>query len=120
MQDPNCLFCRIAKGEIPSNKVYEDDEIFVFHDIRPVAPVHFLMIPKDHRATLYDLTDDNERAMGRMMILAGKLARENGANDGFRLIVNTGRVGNQEVQHVHVHVIGGPESLGPMIARQGN
>ncbi len=120
MQDPDCIFCRIVKGEIPSRKVFEDDAIYVFHDIRPQAPVHLLMIPKEHRATMYDVTAEDAPALGRMMAMAGRLAREAGAGDGFRMIVNTGRVGLQEVAHVHVHVLGGPDSLGPMIAKRGN
>jgi len=79
--------------------------------------VHFMLVPKKHVASLYDVTDADAPALGRMLALAGKLAREQGANDGFRTIVNTGRVGRQDVKHVHVHVIGGPEPLGPMIAR---
>lgn len=120
MQDPDCIFCKIVNGEIPSRKVFEDKDIFVFHDIRPVAPVHLLMIPKAHRPTMYDLNGEDAPTWGRMMTLAGKLARDEGADDGFRLIVNTGRVGLQEVQHVHVHVIGGPDSLGPMIPRKSD
>jgi histidine triad (HIT) family protein len=119
-QDPNCLFCKIARGEIPSRKAYEDDEVLAFHDIRPVAPVHLLLIPKAHVATLYEVTDADAPALGRIMTLAGRLAREHGAGDGFRAIVNTGRVGRQEVMHVHVHVIGGPEPLGPMIVRKAS
>jgi histidine triad (HIT) family protein len=118
MQDPDCIFCRIVKGEIPSRKVYEDDGILVFRDIRPQAPVHLLMIPKAHVATMYDLTDGDAPVMGRMMRLAGKLALDEGARDGFRLIVNNGRVGLQEVQHIHLHVLGGPEPLGPMLPRR--
>jgi len=117
-QDPNCIFCKIARGEIPSRKAYEDDEVLAFHDIQPVAPVHLLVIPKAHVATLYDVTAEHERVLGRIMALAGRLARESGAGDGFRTIVNTGRVGRQEVMHVHVHVIGGPDPLGPMILRR--
>ncbi len=117
-QDPNCIFCRIARGEIPSRKVYEDDEVLAFHDIQPIAPVHLLLIPKTHVATLYDTTAAHAVVLGRIMTLAGRLAKEQGAADGFRAIVNTGRVGRQEVMHVHVHVIGGPDSLGPMIARK--
>lgn len=117
-RDPNCIFCRIAHGEIPCRKVYEDDEIIAFHDIRPVAPVHVLLVPKAHVADLYEVTDANAPVLGRMLALAGRIAREQGATDGFRTIVNTGRVGRQEVQHVHIHVIGGPEQLGPMIVRK--
>ncbi len=117
-QDPGCLFCRIARGEIPSRKVYEDDQVLAFHDIHPAAPVHFLLIPKEHVATLYEATDAHEAALGRILALTGRLAREQGAGDGYRVIINTGRVGRQEVQHVHVHVVGGPEPLGPMLVRR--
>jgi histidine triad (HIT) family protein len=117
--DANCIFCRIVRGEIPSRKAYEDDDVLVFHDIQPVAPVHLLLIPKAHVATLYDATPQHAGVLGKIMTLAGQLARENGAGDGFRLIVNTGRVGRQEVMHVHVHVVGGGEPFGPMIVRKG-
>lgn len=116
--DPDCLFCRIARGEIPSRKLYEDDQIFAFHDIRPVRPVHFLMIPKVHVATLYDVAGEHVQALGRMLAMAGELARGEGATDGFRTIINCGRVGHQEVYHLHMHVIGGPDPVGPMILRQ--
>jgi histidine triad (HIT) family protein len=115
--DPDCIFCKIVKGEIPSKKVYEDEEVFAFHDIHPVAPVHFLIVPKAHVASLYEAAPAHQQAFGRMLTAAGRLAREQGAGDGFRTIVNTGRVGRQEVYHVHMHVIGGPEPLGPMIVR---
>ena len=115
--DPNCIFCKLVRGEIPCKKVFEDADVLAFHDIQPVAPVHFMLVPKKHVATMYDLTPDDAPVMGKIMTLAGRLARELGAGDGFRTIVNTGRVGRQEVQHVHVHVIGGPETLGPMILR---
>ncbi|HVO88138.1 MAG TPA: histidine triad nucleotide-binding protein [Casimicrobiaceae bacterium] len=118
MSDPNCVFCKIVRGEIPSRKVYEDADVLAFHDIRPLAPVHFMLIPKKHVASLYDVTPDDAPVLGRIMALTGRLAREQGATDGFRTLVNTGRVANQEVDHLHVHVIGGPHSLGPMIARK--
>jgi histidine triad (HIT) family protein len=118
MNDANCLFCRIVRGEIPAQKVYEDDDVLAFRDIRPVAPVHFLIIPKVHVPTLYEADMQHHRPLGKMLALAGELARKEGAADGFRTIVNTGRVGHQEVYHVHMHVIGGPNSLGPMILRQ--
>jgi histidine triad (HIT) family protein len=118
-QDPNCIFCKIARGEVPSRKVYEDAEIVAFHDLNPVAPLHLLLVPKTHVATLYDATEAHAPVLGRMMTLAGRLASEQGAGDGFRTIVNTGRVGRQEIMHVHIHVIGGPEPLGPMIQRKG-
>jgi len=114
----SCLFCRIARGEISSRKVYEDEDVLAFHDIHPVAPVHFLMIPRLHVASLYDCDMSHQSVLGRIMALSGRLAREQGANDGFRTIVNTGRVGRQEVYHVHVHIIGGPEVLPRMIVRK--
>jgi histidine triad (HIT) family protein len=116
--DPGCLFCKIVRGEIASKKLYEDAEILAFHDIRPVRPVHFLMIPKAHVSTLYDVTGEHAQALGKMLAMAGELARGAGAPDGFRAIVNCGRVGHQEVYHVHMHVIGGPDPVGPMILRQ--
>lgn len=118
MSDANCLFCKIVRGEIPANKVYEDDDVLAFHDIHPVAPVHFLIVPKAHVATLYDTGEAHRPALGKMLSLAGELAREQGASDGFRSIINTGRVGLQEVYHVHMHVVGGPDPLGPMILRR--
>jgi histidine triad (HIT) family protein len=113
----NCLFCKIVRGEIPARRAYEDDEVLGFHDIRPVAPVHLLLIPKLHIASLYDAELAQAPLLGRLLALAGRIAREQGATDGFRTIVNTGRVGRQEVYHLHIHVIGGPDVLGPMIIR---
>jgi histidine triad (HIT) family protein len=107
-RDPSCIFCRIVAGEIPSRKAHEDDEILVFHDIAPWAPVHVLMIPKEHLATLYDVADDHAPMLGRMLALAPRLMRELGVTNGFRTLVNTGQDGMQEVQHLHVHVMGGP------------
>jgi histidine triad (HIT) family protein len=106
--DPSCLFCKIIQGQIPSRKVHEDDELLAFHDIAPWAPVHFLIVPKAHRASLYDVTDGDQGWLGKMMALAPKLARELGVVNGFRCIVNSGPDGAQEVPHLHLHVIGGP------------
>jgi len=111
-KDPNCIFCKIVDGTIPSKKLHEDEEVLAFHDVRPQAPVHFLII------TLYDAGMAQQPAFGKMLALAGDLARKAGAADGFRTIVNTGRVGHQEVYHVHMHVLGGPEPLGPMLQRK--
>lgn len=113
-----CIFCRIARGEIPSRKVYEDEDIFAFHDIHPQAPVHFLIVPKRHIASLYECEPAHHRALGKMLGLAGTLAREQGANDGFRTVINNGRVGGQEVYHLHMHVFGGPDPLGRMLPRR--
>lgn len=113
----NCIFCKIAAGAVPSKKVYEDGDIFAFHDIHPVAPVHFLVIPKLHVASLADCDERHQAILGRMMALAPRLAREQGLADGFRLIVNTGRVGRQEVYHLHIHILGGNTPL-PTMLRQ--
>jgi histidine triad (HIT) family protein len=118
MSGEACLFCRIVRGEVPAQKVYEDEDVLAFHDIRPVAPVHFLIIPKEHVPSMYEAGMAQHRALGKMLALAGELATKQGATEGFRAIINTGRVGHQEVYHVHMHVIGGPNSLGPMILRQ--
>ena len=113
----DCLFCKIVRGEIPSRKVYEDDDVLAFHDVHPLAPVHFMIIPKRHIASLADCDMSHQALLGKLMAVAPRLAREQGSTDGFRTIVNTGRVGRQEVYHLHMHVIGGPEPLGPMIRR---
>jgi len=118
MNDPDCIFCKIARGEIPSQKVYEDEDIFAFRDIRPQAPVHLLVIPKEHVPTMYEAGMAQHRALGKMLALSGELARKAGAADGFRIILNTGRVAHQEVYHVHLHVLGGPDPLGPMLQRK--
>ena len=118
MTEGNCIFCKIVRGEIPAKKIYDDAEVIAFHDIRPQAPVHILLIPKAHIATLYDAQPGHQSALGKMLAVAGRLAREAGAADGFRTIINNGRVGHQEVYHVHMHVLGGPDPLGPMLQRQ--
>jgi histidine triad (HIT) family protein len=106
--DPNCIFCKIVAGQIPSKKAYEDDELLAFHDIHPWAPVHVLIIPRRHIATLYDAAPEDDALLGRMLGLAPRLMRELGVLDGFRTVVNTGANGGQEVYHLHMHVMGGP------------
>lgn len=110
-QVEDCIFCKIIAGEIPSRKVYEDEDIYAFHDIAPWAPVHFLMIPKRHIASMAQLEATDADLMGKIMTLAPKLALEQGCRPypegGFRVIVNTGDDGGQEVHHLHVHVMGG-------------
>lgn len=113
----DCIFCKIVRGEIPSRKVYEDDLVYAFHDINPVAPVHFMLIPKEHIESMAHLTEEHEPVMGRIMVLAHRLASQEGSTEGFRTIVNTGRIGRQDVMHLHVHVIGGPTVLPPMLVR---
>ncbi len=107
-RDPNCIFCKIVAGEIPSKKAYEDEELLAFFDIAPWAPVHVLVIPKEHIASFYDVTETQTPMLGRILALAPRLMRENGVTNGFRTLVNTGRDGMQEVPHLHVHVMGGP------------
>ena len=106
--DPNCLFCKLVDGKIPSRKVYEDDDILVFHDIAPWAPVHLLLIPKRHLTSMVDVTEADAPLLGRMMAMIPKLMLESGVTNGFRILVNTGADGGQEVQHLHLHAIGGP------------
>ena len=107
MSAHNCLFCRIVQGEIPSKKVYEDEDMLVFHDIHPAAPVHFLLIPKQHIDSLVQAGQAHMTLLGRMLLLIPKLAREHGLEGGFRIVINTGQDGGQEVSHLHLHVIGG-------------
>lgn len=106
--DPNCIFCKIIAGQIPSKKVYEDEELLAFHDIHPWAPVHFLMIPKVHVPMLADVGPEHQALLGKMMVLAPKLIRELGVTNGFRTVINCGADGGQEVYHLHLHVYGGP------------
>ena len=111
----HCIFCKIIKGEVPSRKVYEDDDVLAFHDVRPQAPVHFMIIPKVHVDTLAHCQPEHQAVLGKILLLTASLAREQGCPDGYRTIVNTGRVGRQEVYHLHVHVLGGTAPLGVMV-----
>ena len=113
----DCIFCRLVRGEIPARKLYEDDDIVAFHDIHPLAPVHFLLIPKAHIPSMAQLQPEHAPMMGKMMTVAAKLALEQGCTDGFRSIINTGRVGRQEVYHLHLHIVGGPDELPAMLKR---
>ncbi len=113
----DCLFCKIVRGEIPSRKVYEDEQVYAFHDINPARPVHFLIVPKQHITSLATASEADAPVLGRMLAVAGRLAAEQGSPDGFRVIINTGRVGQQEVEHLHAHIVGGPDPVGPMLKR---
>ena len=113
----NCLFCKIVRGEIPSRKVYEDDRVVAFHDINPLRPVHLLIVPKCLIGSLESVSADDEPVLGRLLAVAGRLAEENGSPDGFRVILNNGRIGGQEVPHLHAHLLGGPEPVAPMLKR---
>ena len=107
-----CIFCKIAAGDIPAKKVYEDEDFVAFHDINPAAPTHLLLIPRRHVKSLADITPEDAPWLGRMTALAQQLAFDNGCtpghDGGFRLVVNTGREGGQEVDHLHFHILGGP------------
>jgi histidine triad (HIT) family protein len=103
-----CLFCRIVSGELPSDVVYQDDEFFAFRDINPQAPTHVLIIPKTHFNSLIEMSDQQEKLMGRLVIIAKKLAEMEGiAKSGYRLVLNCGSEGGQVVPHLHLHLIGG-------------
>ena len=95
--DPNCIFCKIVAGQIPSRKVFEDEELLAFHDIHPWAPVHVLLIPKQHIATLADVGPEHDALLGRMLGLAPRLMKQLGGTGGFRTVVNTGANRRQEV-----------------------
>lgn len=114
----NCIFCKIASKQIPSKTVYEDDDLIAFHDINPAAPVHVLIVPKQHIPTLSDCDESHATLLSKMMLLAPRLAKEQGCgymsvdggagSGGFKTLFNTGPDGGQEVYHLHLHVIGGP------------
>lgn len=104
----DCLFCKIIKGEVPADKVYEDEEILAFHDINPAAPIHILVIPKKHITSLAYMTKEDEAIIGRIYGVINQIAEEKGfKQDGYRVIVNCGKNGGQEVMHLHFHILGG-------------
>ena len=109
----DCIFCKIAAGEIPATVVYQDEELLVFEDISPRAPVHLLLIPKQHMATLNDSGQEHSQLLGKMTLKAAELAKEKGvAESGYRVLINCNPDGRQEVFHLHMHLIGGV-ALGP-------
>ncbi|MCI9245628.1 MAG: histidine triad nucleotide-binding protein [Clostridia bacterium] len=104
----DCIFCKIIKGEIPSEKVYEDDEILAFKDIQPAAPIHVLIIPKKHIANLMEIQKEDSELMGRMVVVMQKIAKQLGIDEkGFRIISNCGPDSGQEVMHLHFHLLAG-------------
>jgi histidine triad (HIT) family protein len=110
----DCIFCKIIKGEIPSRKVFEDDEILAFHDISPAAPTHFLVIPKRHIADLMETQAADSALLGRLLFKAQELAREQGCEEkGFRLVINCKSYGGQTVDHLHLHILGGRQLSWP-------
>jgi histidine triad (HIT) family protein len=106
--DPDCLFCKIVAGDIPSTKVHEDDVVLAFRDIAPRAPTHILVIPRDHIASAADLTEADGPMLGRLFATIAEIARLEGiAGAGYRLVSNVGRWGGQTVDHLHIHLLGG-------------
>jgi histidine triad (HIT) family protein len=103
----DCLFCKIVAGDIPSDTIYEDDQIIVFKDINPRAAVHLLVVPKIHLDSLDEVTNEHQTLIGHIMLELPQLARSQGLNNGFRTIINTGPDGGQEVGHLHIHILGG-------------
>jgi histidine triad (HIT) family protein len=103
----DCLFCKILAGEIPADKIYEDDKMLVFKDINPKADVHLLVIPRVHISSLNEVTDEHDDVMAHMLKQLPKLAKEQGLKNGFRTIINTGKGGGQIVFHLHMHLLGG-------------
>lgn len=103
----DCLFCKIRDGAIPAKLAYEDDRCIAFHDIQPQAPTHILIVPRKHVATLLDATDEDRDVIGHLHLVASRLARELGLEQGFRTIFNNGRGAGQSVFHLHLHLLGG-------------
>ena len=112
--DPSCIFCKIARAEVPAELVHADDEVVAFNDVSPQAPVHILVVPRIHLASVADL-GDNEELAGRLLTVAARVARDRGlVAEGYRIAVNHGRHGTQSVNHVHLHVLGGRQLRGSL------
>ena len=111
MQD--CTFCKIVAGDLPSNKVYEDENLLAFEDINPIAPIHLLLITKEHIPSLADLDDKNKETASELLLVAAKLGNEHCGDSGFRVVTNIGEDGGQEVDHLHLHIIGGRKMTWP-------
>ncbi len=105
----DCLFCKIINGEIPSNKVYEDDQVFAFRDIEPQAPTHILIIPKQHIKSAAEIDESNSAVVAHIFEVAAKIAKQEGLVDGFRIVNNCGDIAGQTVKHLHFHLMGGRE-----------
>ena len=109
----DCIFCRIAAGEIPSNKLYEDDQLLAFYDLDPQAPTHFLVIPKAHIASVAEITPQNSAVIAHIYEVIARLAAELGLEQGFRVVTNCGPQGGQTVPHLHFHVLAGRDMTWP-------
>lgn len=103
----DCIFCKIANGEIPSTKLYEDDKILAFLDLEPQAPTHFLVIPKTHIASVNEINTDNAETVAHIFTVIAQIAKEQGLEKGYRVVTNIGEDGGQSVAHLHFHVLGG-------------
>lgn len=103
----SCVFCRIAAGEIPARVVHRDERAVAFHDINPQAPVHVLVIPREHIASLADVGEEHGDLLGHLLLVASRVARQEGLAAGYRLVANCGRDGGQTVDHLHLHLLGG-------------
>lgn len=108
----DCIFCKILDGDIPSNRVYEDEHCIAFHDVQPAAPVHLLVIPRKHISSLDSLTPQDQELMGHIMTRIPEIARNQGLDQGYRTVVNTGEQGGQTVFHIHFHILGGRQMTG--------
>lgn len=102
----DCLFCKIIEGEIPSDKIYEDEKVIAFKDISPQAPIHFLIIPKEHIKSVNEIDESHKDLLGHIIYVASKLAKENNLDQGYRIVNNCGKQGGQTVDHIHFHVLG--------------
>jgi histidine triad (HIT) family protein len=109
----DCIFCRIVSGSIPSKKVWEDDGVYAFHDIDPKAPTHILVIPKKHVASLAHAEAGDEALLGRLLLATATIAREQGLEKGYRVVISTGAEGGQTVDHLHLHLLGGRQMHWP-------
>lgn len=109
----DCLFCKIINGEIPSSKVYEDDTVFAFRDIEPQAPTHILIIPKQHINSAAEIDESNSAVISHIFEVAAKIAKQEGLDDGFRIVNNCGDIAGQTVKHLHFHLMGGREFTWP-------
>lgn len=110
----DCIFCKIIAGEIPAEKLYEDDEVLAFRDISPQAPVHLLVIPKKHIAGPADVLEADDKMIGKLIRIGAQLAEENGTGEGYRMIFNNGAKAGQEVFHIHLHILGGKDKPWPL------
>ena len=111
-----CVFCKIASGEIPSNKLYEDDKVLAFYDLDPQAPTHFLVIPKEHIAdSAAQITAENSAAVAHIFEVIAKIAAQEGLDEGFRVITNSGKAAGQTVPHLHFHILAGTEMAEKLI-----